>query len=102
MTFKFILHYSLHFIFPLFIAFLFFRKHWLTVYFIFLATMLVDFDHLLASPIYDPERCSINFHPLHGYMAIGFYALGLFFTKTRMVAIGLLMHIVTDSIDCFI
>lgn len=102
MTFKFILHYSLHFIFPAIIALLFFRKHWLKVYLIFIATMLIDLDHLLASPIFDAERCSINFHPLHSYIAISLYVLGLFFTKTRIIAIGLLMHILTDYLDCWV
>ena len=37
--------------------------------------MLVDLDHLLADPIYDPERCSIGFHPLHSIPAIVVYAL---------------------------
>ena len=32
-----------------------------------MATMLVDLDHLFADPIYDPDRCSIGFHPLHQY-----------------------------------
>ena len=41
--------------------------------FIFIGTMLVDVDHLLANPIFDANRCSINFHPLHTYYAIGVY-----------------------------
>ncbi len=63
--------------------------------------MLVDLDHLLVSPVYDQNRCSIGFHPLHSYSAIAIYALGLFFPKTRIIAIGLLLHMVTDYLDCF-
>lgn len=63
--------------------------------------MLVDLDHLLADPIFDPNRCSINFHPLHTYWAMMIYVIMLFFRKTRIVAIGLLMHMLTDSIDCW-
>lgn len=63
--------------------------------------MLVDLDHLLADPIFDPNRCSINFHPLHTYWAMMIYVVMLFFRKTRIVAIGLLMHMLTDSIDCW-
>ena len=37
------------------------------------AVMLIDLDHLLATPIFDPARCSIGFHPLHSYYAIGVY-----------------------------
>jgi hypothetical protein len=62
--------------------------------------MLVDLDHLLATPIFSATRCSINFHILHSYYAIAIYLVALFFKKTRIVAIGLLLHILTDAIDC--
>ena len=65
-----------------------------------LATMLVDLDHLLATPIFDPGRCSINFHPLHTYWAMAGYVVLLFFKKTRIIAVGLLFHMFTDYIDC--
>jgi membrane-associated PAP2 superfamily phosphatase len=102
MTFKFILHYGLHFIAPAFIAYFFFRKQWLIVYAILILTMLVDLDHLLANPIFDPNRCSVGFHPLHSYWAITIYFIGLFFKKTRVIAIGLLLHMIADWVDCFI
>jgi len=95
-----ILHYGLHLLFPLAIAIVFFRSNWKIAYVIMLATMLVDLDHLLASPVFDAGRCSINFHPLHTYWAIGVYVLLLFMKKTRIIAVGLLMHMVTDFIDC--
>ncbi|SHG58712.1 hypothetical protein SAMN04488522_106168 [Pedobacter caeni] len=66
-----------------------------------MATMVVDLDHLLAVPIYDPNRCSIGFHPLHSYYAIGVYVILLFFPKTRLVGIGLVIHMILDYIDCF-
>lgn len=100
--FKFILHYSLHFIVPLFIAILFFREKWKKVYLIFLASMLIDLDHLLATPIFEENRCSINFHPLHTYWAMMVYILGLFFNKTRILCIALLFHLLTDFIDCYL
>ena len=100
MTLKFITHYGLHFIFPALIAFFFFRKQWVKVYLIFIVTMLVDLDHLLANPIFDPNRCSINFHPLHSYLAIGIYFLGTFFKPTRIITIGLLLHMLADAVDC--
>lgn len=99
---KFIIHYSLHFLFPLAIAFIFFKEKWKTVYFIFLASMLVDLDHLLANPIFAENRCSINFHPLHTYYAMAIYFVGLFFKKTRILAIALLFHMLTDLIDCYL
>ena len=59
-------------------------------------------DHLLASPIFDPARCSINFHPLHSYYAIALYFVLLLIPNIyiRIIAIGLLLHILTDLQDC--
>lgn len=97
------LHYFLHLIFPLFIAYIFFRKDWKKVYFIFILTMLVDIDHLVAEPIFQANRCSINFHPLHTYYAMAVYVLLLFFRKPfHIIGIGLLFHMLTDLIDCLI
>ena len=64
--------------------------------------MAVDIDHLLAVPIYDPNRCSIGFHPLHSYIAIGTYFILLFFPKARLIALGLVIHMMLDYLDCFI
>jgi len=100
MTLKFAIHYGLHILFPGFIAFLFFKKQWKLVWLIFIATMLVDLDHLVATPVFDAKRCSINFHPLHSYFAIIIYFLGLFYKKTRTISIGLLLHMLADQIDC--
>lgn len=102
MDLKFLIHYSFHFIVPAIISFIFFKKNWKKVYIIFIATMLIDVDHLLANPIFDPNRCSINFHPLHSYIAIAIYFLLLIWKKTRILGIGLLIHILADSIDCFL
>lgn len=96
-----ITHYFLHFLFPAAIAGVFFRDQWKRACLILLATMLVDLDHLLASPIFDPNRCSVGFHLLHSYKAIAVYGILLFFKKFRIVAIGLLLHMATDVIDCF-
>jgi hypothetical protein len=68
-----LLHYFLHLIFPALLAFIFFRGIWKQAWGIMILTMLVDIDHLLADPIFDPARCSIGFHPLHSYIAIGIY-----------------------------
>ncbi|MDA8596704.1 DUF6122 family protein [Flavobacteriaceae bacterium] len=96
-----IIHYSMHFLLPGAIAYLYSPKHWLKNYLILLATMLVDLDHLLASPMFDANRCSIGFHPLHDYWAILLYIILLFPTKTRIIGIGLLLHMVTDYLDCY-
>ncbi len=95
------IHYSLHIVFPFFIAYGFFRKDWKRVYLILLATMLVDLDHLLADPIFDANRCSINFHPLHTYYAMIVYVALLFFRKPfNIIGLGLLLHMFADGIDC--
>lgn len=98
---KFTIHYSFHFVVPFFISYYFFKHNWKKVYLVFLCSMLIDLDHLLATPIFDKYRCSINFHPLHSYLAIGIYCCGLFFKKTRVLAIALLLHILTDWLDCY-
>lgn len=96
-----LIHYFLHFGAPLIIAFVFFRNDWKKVYLILLATMLVDLDHLLASPIFMADRCSINFHPLHTYYAMVIYTGMLFLKKPyNIIGIGLLFHMLTDYIDC--
>jgi len=64
------------------------------------ATMLIDVDHVFASPIYDPGRCSIGFHPLHRVWFIAIYIILSIVPKTRIIGIGLVTHIALDSIDC--
>lgn len=99
---KFLIHYGLHFGLPLVIALLFYRKHWIKAYLMMLAAFVIDLDHLLADPIFDPNRCSINFHPLHSYYAIGVYLVLLIPKQTRIIALGLLAHIISDSADCLL
>lgn len=62
--------------------------------------LLIDVDHLLATPIYDPFRCSLGFHPLHTAIPIFGYVCLLCFRPTRIFAIGLCVHIALDAIDC--
>lgn len=99
---KFVIHYGLHFGLPLAIALIFFKKNWLKAYVIMLSAFIIDLDHLLANPIFDSERCSINFHPLHSYYAIAVYILLLIPKQTRIFAIGLLAHIISDGVDCLL
>lgn len=95
------IHYFLHIGFPFVIAYLFFKEDWKRTYLILLATMLVDLDHLLATPIFEANRCSFGFHLLHSYYAMAFYFLLLFCKKPyRIIGIGLLFHMFTDLIDC--
>lgn len=85
---------------PALVVGMFFRNDWKRAYLIMVATMLVDIDHLLADPIYDPTRCSIGFHPLHTYAPITLYGIAGFFHRTRYLGIGLVIHMALDSIDC--
>lgn len=93
-------HYGIHFGLPLVVAVLFFKNHWLKAYGIMILGMLIDLDHLLAQPIFDPNRCSINFHPLHSYYAIAVYVLLLIPKKTSLIGLGLVIHILADVADC--
>jgi len=97
-----VLHYGIHFLLPLLVAFIFFKSKWKYAYLIMMCTMLIDLDHLLATPIFDANRCSINFHPLHSYIAIGLYVLLLLPKKTRLLGLGLIIHIFADKVDCLL
>lgn len=95
-----VLHYGIHFLLPLLVAFTFFKSKWKYAYIIMIGTMLIDLDHLLATPIFDTNRCSINFHPLHSYFAIALYLLLIIPKKTRVLGLGLIIHIIADTVDC--
>ena len=67
-----------------------------------LSSNLIDIDHLLADPIYDPARCSINFHPLHSWYMFPFYIMGSFFGKYKYLFWGIGIHLILDFFDCII
>lgn len=94
------MHLVLHFWIPWLVAIGLAGRNWLRPWLVMLAGLLIDIDHLLATPIYDPSRCSIGFHPLHQPLPIAIYAGLLAFRKTRLLGLGLVIHIVLDSIDC--
>jgi hypothetical protein len=97
-----IVHYGIHILVPLFVAFLFFKSKWKMAFLVMMLTFIIDLDHLLSNPIFDQTRCSINFHPLHSYFAIGVYLLLLFPKRTRLFGLGLCIHIVADYADCLL
>ena len=68
-------HIAVHLVVPVLVAFAFYRGSWRHATLILMATMVVDLDHLLADPIYDPERCSIGVHPLHTTPALLLYVI---------------------------
>ena len=94
------IHIALHFLIPGLTAIVFFKRRWQQAWLVMVLTMVVDLDHLLASPIYDPNRCSINFHPLHSYPAILLYIMLAAFPKSRIIGLGLLLHMGIDLTDC--
>lgn len=94
------LHLFLHVAVPALVGWLFYRPQWRRAALQLVAGFALDLDHLLATPIFDPNRCSINFHPLHTYWAIAFYGLLLWPARTRVWAIGFLLHMGLDYIDC--
>jgi len=102
---------------PLLVARIAYPARWKFAAFVMLATMVVDVDHVLARPIYDPARCSIGFHPLHTTPAIILYGVlaalplvvrqrtvGLRLGRTveilHLAGVGLLIHMALDAIDC--
>lgn len=93
-------HYGCHFLIPLFVALIWYKSQWKIAFLIMISGMLIDLDHLLATPIFDPNRCSINFHPLHSYYAMIVYVLLLIPKKTRLIGLGLVIHIFSDVVDC--
>ncbi len=98
---QYIVHYFLHLVLPYFIARLFFKSNWQRAYGLMLLTMLIDLDHLLASPVMQVNRCSICYHPLHSVYAMVVYGILLFFKGDwRILGIGFMMHMATDFIDC--
>jgi hypothetical protein len=100
MTLASIVHLILHGALPGVVAWFFFREQWRRAWLVMLATMLVDLDHLLADPIYDPNRCGIGFHPLHTAPAIAVYGVLALVRFTRLVGVGLLLHMGLDLLDC--
>ena len=112
-----LIHTALHFIVPLVVALAFYRSRWRNATLIMMATMIVDADHLLADPIYDPNRCSIGFHPLHTGPAMVIYAALFTFALLvgrkadgqglhppmrimHLLGLGLLIHMALDWVDC--
>ncbi|MFH2010112.1 MAG: DUF6122 family protein [bacterium] len=99
-------HLTLHALLPLGLALLYWRHQWKRAWLVMLAANLVDLDHLLATPIFAPDRCSLTTHPLHGYVAIACYVIAAAVAKRhspwRMLAVGLLLHVGVDALDYYV
>nr|WP_297783551.1 DUF6122 family protein [uncultured Allomuricauda sp.] len=97
-----LIHYGIHFLVPILIAFWFFKDNRIKVALILLAGIIIDIDHLWATPLYDPNRCSIGFHMLHSYWTILGYCILPFFKHTRIIGLALIIHIFADTMDCLL
>jgi len=90
----------LHFAVPGIAAKILYKERWKTSWLVMVLTLVVDLDHLLSNPVFDPDRCSIGFHPLHSYYAICLYLIMLSASKLRVISVGLLIHMFLDALDC--
>jgi hypothetical protein len=95
-----VVHLLLHAVVPFALARWAWPARWRRAFLVLTATMLVDLDHLLSDPIYAPDRCSIGHHPLHTLPAIGVYVALLAVRRSRLVALGLVVHMGLDLLDC--
>ena len=71
------IHYGCHVFIPLAIALIVYKEIWIKAFLIMLSGLWIDVDHLLANPLFDPNRCSINFHPLHSLYLLPIWFYGL-------------------------
>ena len=94
------LHLLLHFLVPGVIAGVFFKSQWRNAYIFMIATMLIDIDHLLSSPMFDPNRCSIGTHPLHEPFLLPLFFMLSVVPRSRFFGLGLMIHMFLDSLDC--
>ncbi|WP_324827517.1 DUF6122 family protein [Qipengyuania zhejiangensis] len=97
-----VLHYGGHWLVPFAFAFLVWREDWLRAGLVAALANLVDLDHLLAVPIFDPHRCSIGYHLLHGWEAAFGFALIAAVPRwwARALGLGALWHLAVDYGDC--
>lgn len=95
-----ILHGFLHLAVPGVVARLAWREVWIRAWVIMALTILVDLDHLLADPLFDPNRCSIGYHPLHSWPAQALWVGLALWPRSRVIGVGLLIHMGLDAIDC--
>ncbi|MXO90146.1 DUF6122 family protein [Pontixanthobacter aquaemixtae] len=100
---QFFFHYGGHLLVPFLFAWLFWRNNWVKAGLLIAATMVIDIDHLLADPVFDPNRCSIGFHPLHSWWAVPGYCAMLLVPRwwTRAIGLGCLWHLAVDAGDSF-
>ena len=99
-----VIHLALHVLVPLAVALVAARR-WPDrrvgyLFAMMMLSMVIDVDHLLATPIFDPERCSVGFHPLHTVIPTLLHVAMLAIPTLRWLGVGLCIHIGLDALDC--
>ncbi|MCB1174721.1 MAG: hypothetical protein KDK39_14220 [Leptospiraceae bacterium] len=95
-----IVHYGLHSLAPLVLAWILWPAGRWRAALVLLAANLIDLDHFFSDSVFVLNRCSIGSHPLHSDLAI-LILIGLsFWPRARQVACGIWLHLLADSIDC--
>ena len=95
------LHIVAHFLVPALVARFGYEEQRLRAWLVMVATMAVDLDHLLADPVYDPDRMSLGFHPLHAWALQPVYVALALWPRTRLLGLGLVVHMALDGLDGF-
>ena len=95
-----LLHGLLHVLVPGAVARLAWPGRWRRAWLVMLLANAVDLDHLLADPVFDPNRCSIGYHPLHSWPAQGVWLALALWPRTRVVGVGVGIHMLLDALDC--
>ena len=99
------IHYGLHLMFAVLLAYWLYPARWKQVSFLLLSTMLIDLDYLWqlfveGGQVFDATRLSIGFHRLHTWPAIAIYVGMLAFRgPVQILGLGLLLYMVTDAVD---
>lgn len=96
-----IVHYFLHFGVPLFGALWLKPQKWFRITCLLWATMAIDLDHFFAWPdVFVADRCSLCAHPFHQPAIWPLYGLMLCWSRSRVLGIGLCLHMLADGLDC--
>ena len=96
-----IIHIILHFLVPFIVAKTAWKEQWLWPFIIMALTLVIDFDHFLAEPVFDPNRCSLGFHPLHKLACHWNLSCVTFFSSFTNYCYWIAHTLGIDGTDCF-
>ena len=95
-----LIHLLAHVLVPFLLARRLAPGGWRRPFLLMMLSWAIDLDHLLATPIFHPDRCSIGFHPLHGAAMLALSLLLTMAPRTRWIGVGVLLHLLLDLTDC--